>query len=428
MATRKIKFTKPVLLGLPVPERGRDYYYDESLPNLGLCVTYGGTRSFHVKATMRGQTRRIAISNGKFPGMDILVARASARAMLADISANINPVEVKRGRKAMSDEAREAREASRERGILLGEVLKECLGMRKEKQKATYQRHFRRHIENEFGHLLKKPMIDITEDVVIAVYTERGKKCNNGMKYLGILFNYAKARYKREGTPIFSINPVDVLDKLNVKQEYKRRTKAIPVDELPAWFDAVEALEDRKDREYFIFLILTGARGGMTYDHLTWDKVDFENHTFIMKEKMGTDDVRLPLPEFIENLIKDRTNDTGPKGKVFPTAYDDGQAIIAAIEKAIGTRYTRHDLRRTFQTVAKAAKIAKDVRQELMEHKRDKSSTTEQYVIDELVQGYCDDDEELPIVLASRKIEATILRKAGRQVGAVISFPKNKHK
>ena len=87
MATIKCKrfnFTKAELDALPVPAK-RTWIYDTKVPQLGLTLLPSGTRSFHARATVHGQTKRIALENGKYPGMKVEQARNEAKRVLAQI-------------------------------------------------------------------------------------------------------------------------------------------------------------------------------------------------------------------------------------------------------------------------------------------------------------------------------------------------------
>jgi len=63
-----------------VPERGQKTYWDEHLPNFGLRVSQGGTRSFVV---MLGKERRL-LTLGRYPTISLSNARKQAKALIAE--------------------------------------------------------------------------------------------------------------------------------------------------------------------------------------------------------------------------------------------------------------------------------------------------------------------------------------------------------
>ena len=44
---RKINFTKPKLIALDPPVKGREYVYDARTPGLAICITEKGAKTFY---------------------------------------------------------------------------------------------------------------------------------------------------------------------------------------------------------------------------------------------------------------------------------------------------------------------------------------------------------------------------------------------
>ena len=68
---------------LPAPERGQTAYYDSVLPNFGVRVSHGGTRSFFVLVMIKGRRKRITL--GPYPTIKLADARKKARDVLAEV-------------------------------------------------------------------------------------------------------------------------------------------------------------------------------------------------------------------------------------------------------------------------------------------------------------------------------------------------------
>lgn len=419
---KDFKFSENKIKKLPVPEKGRVIYYDEALPELGLTITSAGVKSFHVKGRINGKPVRPVIPNGKFPSMHPEQARKIARGMLADMARGINPIQAKR--ENVKAEALKKAEAVYSE-ITLGTVLKDFLDSKKLIHKPATVNNYNRYIKSEldFGVFLDKPLILITLEEILKVHNERGQKANQAIKALKTMFNFAMNAYEFNGQSIFTRNPVSKYESLGIKKKYNKRTGTLDGEDFEKWFAATEKLEDRRDREYILFLLFTGCRGGEVYEKLKWNMIDFNKHTYVLDNTKNRKDVELPLPEYIENLIKDRAGDNGETGKVFPQVYDDGQDILDFLEKKAGTRVTRHDLRRTFTTICEACEIPQSVIKQLLNHTRTSSDAdvTNNYKQFLKVAAFREDKTD-PVLAATRKIEKTILRVAKRFKGEVLEF------
>lgn len=415
MASNLISFTEKYLTSLPIPEKGRVRYYDKKLPQLGITVTEKGTKTFHVKATIDGMTKRPAIKNGKFPNMHPDQARRCARELLVSISNNGDPVKARR-EKAKQQEASQ---------VTYREVLEAFLDANKHKHKEATQEIHRRASQNtkDFGLYLDRPLADITYEIVVAVNSDRGQKCIQAMKTLKAMFNFAKNTYFLDGKPIFAENPVARLWALKLNNKYRKRISILKADQFPAWFAALDKLEDPRDKEYWLFLLFTGCRGGETYQNMTWDRIDWKNHTFSFYDtKNRTNVFMAPLPKYIETILVKRKDDTGKNGKIFPQVGEVGHQLISALEELTGFRITRHDLRRTFTTVAASCSIPDIILKQLLNHKSDNSSgVTDDYKQMHEVTSFRSDKSD-PVRSASQLIESALLRVADKYDNNVLSL------
>ena len=420
------KFSEGKIKKLPIPNDKRAIYYDEALPELGLTITSSGVKSFHVKGRINGKPVRPAIPNGKFPSMHPEQARKIARGMLADMARGVNPIQAKR--ENIKAEALKKAEAVYSE-ITLRTVLNDFLDSKKLIHKPTTQKNYTRFISNkaDFGKFIDKPLMLITLEEILKVHNERGQKANQAIKALKTMFNFAMNAYEFNGQPVFTRNPVLKYESLGIKKKYKKRTGTLDGEDFEMWFAAVEKLEDRRDREYILFLLFTGSRGGEVFEKLKWNMIDFDKHTYVLDNTKNRKDVELPLPDYIENMIKDRAGDSGETGRVFPQVYDDGQDILDFLEKQTGKRVTRHDLRRTYTTICEACEIPHSVIKQLLNHTRTSSDAdiTNDYKQFLKIAAFREDKTD-PILSATRKIEKTILRVAKRFNGEVLEFSNTK--
>lgn len=415
MASNLISFTEKNLNALSIPAKGRKRYYDKKLPQLGITVTDKGSKSFHVVATLDGMTKRPAIEHGKYPNMHPDQARRIARDMIADISKNGDPVKARRD-KAAHDKASQ---------VTYRDVLDDFLEANKHKHKESTQKNHTRFAESseDFGEYLDRPLSDITFDIVLEVNTRRGQKSIQAMKTLKTIFNFALNTYFLNGKPVFTENPVARLWALKLNNKYVKRTKILKAEQFPAWFAALDKLEDPRDKEYMLFLLFTGCRGGESYENMTWDHIDWDKHTYTFHDtKNRTDVFMAPLPDYIEQMLLLRKEDTGEDGQIFPQVGKDGQNIINDLEELTGFRITRHDLRRTFTTCAAACEIPDIILKQFLNHKSDNSTgVTDDYKQMHEVAGFRIDKSD-PVRSASQQIESALLRVAGKYKDNIVSL------
>jgi integrase len=85
----RLTFSKTRLAELPVPERGRKYYYDDRTPGFAFCVTDKGARNFYFCAKVAGRSIRTKI--GPFPGLPVEQARDIAAKKIGGVANGIDP-------------------------------------------------------------------------------------------------------------------------------------------------------------------------------------------------------------------------------------------------------------------------------------------------------------------------------------------------
>ena len=76
------------------PSKTRQYYQDEKVSRLGLCVTPKGNKSFFTRLTINGKSYRRAI--GTFPDFTVSLARKQAILATAIVAEGNDPLQLKR--------------------------------------------------------------------------------------------------------------------------------------------------------------------------------------------------------------------------------------------------------------------------------------------------------------------------------------------
>ena len=157
MSTTRLNFTKAELSSLPTP-KALKYYRDIREPRLGLYITSTGAKSFFALVRANHQTRRAIL--GKFPDLSIPLARIRAAEAASETArTGVAPAQLKRDSKASQ--------------ITLNEVLD--IYIEEKDLKPGTIKDYRKAIRETFGDYINKPIILITEKVVLKQYKERGK-------------------------------------------------------------------------------------------------------------------------------------------------------------------------------------------------------------------------------------------------------------
>jgi integrase len=398
--SNRFKFTKSDLDALPVP-RTRMYVYDTKSPQLGLTILPSGTRSFHVRATVYGKTKRIALDNGKYPGMKIEHARREASRVLAQIADETDPVEAKREAKASAVTLRE----------VFNKYMDEKRTPRGTKLRDGTKAEYRMAIDKAVADYWDRPLADLDEKVIKRRYQKRLDqslaRAKSFHKVVTALFNFARANYKRSsGASYFPDNPAQVIVEERLLVKTPRRKTYIKKGELSDWFDAVESL-GTIEREFLQFVLMTGCRKSEAL-WLTWRRVNLRAGTFKLVDTKNREDVELPIPFHLMPMLKRRKG----KGKerVF-TVGDDAKACLGKVRTATGIYFTLHDLRRTYATTAEDIDISGLTVKRLLNHLTD-ADVTAGYQIPDL--------ERLERV--SQRIVRELLIRSGRLNADVVEL------
>lgn len=77
-----MRLTELSVRHIEIPERGQKIHFDDTLPNFGIRVSYGGTRTW--VALIGSEHSRKLISLGRYPALSLKDARAKAREVLVN--------------------------------------------------------------------------------------------------------------------------------------------------------------------------------------------------------------------------------------------------------------------------------------------------------------------------------------------------------
>jgi integrase len=236
-------------------------------------------------------------------------------------------------------------------------------------------------VDRHFEEWKTKKVTEITEKMVLAKhkeFTRIGKTtCNSAMRVLRALLRYANA------IKITQEIVTDVLAKARMWHKPKRKDRIITSEDLPAWLDAVESLENIKTKTYFLTLLYMGFRSTELLS-TKWENVNMRTHTIkLIDTKNGTDHT-LPIPQVLWPYYKKIKAHTGKTPFVFPSdsypeldqPLDRPKRAIKAVCVASGVEFSPHDCRRTFATIAEASGLTFTMIKRLLNHTTDTDVTT----------------------------------------------------
>jgi len=369
-----MNITKAKIEKLPTPETGQKIYRDEVLKGFGIRISSGGTKTFFVEKRIEGRVKRISID--KYPVLTVEEARIEAKVLLGKIAKGENPIAEKR-----DDESHK---------IDLRQVFNDYLVARKDLKETTINDYEK--VKNwGLKDWMDKPIVDITKTMVMRKHSKLGEsseaRANLAMRLVRALFNFAAANYENGyGKPLITENPVKRLSDTRAWFRVERRNTVVKAHQLPKWFEGVNSLAnvdhntrlDRADmgrtvRDYLVLLLLTGLRREEAAS-LTWDNVDLKSKTLTVQDTKNRTDHTLPLSDYLLKLLAQRYEGSKISGYVFPGYGPKGHIIFVGKHKdkaikAAGFKFTLHDLRRTFITIAESIDIPFYAVRRLANHK-----------------------------------------------------------
>ena len=393
------------------PEAGQRFVRDVRLPGFALRITAGGIKSWIVEARMRGAKTAKRRTLGRYPAISADRARTLAIQEL--------------GRYAEGTDRLQEQRDKRVRGLTLGQVFDDYLVIRTLKPSTVMD--YRTAFKASFEDWKDRPVADITRNMIEQRHKRdslRSKaRANFAMRLLKALLNFAAAKYETtDGDALLSDNPVKRLNATQSWNRIERRRNLIRLHQMPAWFDALDYLRTLKGMapvaaDYFEFLILTGCRRTEAII-LTWDNVDLPGKLFRLPDTKNREMHELPLSDrLVEMLTRMKSEAAAGQPLLFSNAEvamkHEGHWLKKMVEKS-KIKFSPHDLRRTFATVAEGLDVPTYALKRLMNHLTGADVTA----------GYVQIDVER-LRVPMQKITDTILTAAGRRgtPAKVIEFP-----
>ena len=171
------------------------------------------------------------------------------------------------------------------------------------------------------------------------------------------------------------INPAQGVKKFKEKS----RDRFLHPDELPAFFESLEAEENDTIRDYVYVSILTGVRKANVLA-MRWEEINFERQEWFIPETKNRDPLRVPLVPKVIEILKNRAFLYGCQNWVFEGSGETGHLVEPKagwkrILTRAGIKNLRiHDLRRTVGSWQAATGASSFIIGSTLGHKDQKST------------------------------------------------------
>jgi len=394
-----------------LPETGQRFVRDVRLPGFALRITAGGIKSWIVEARMRGAPTPKRRTLGRYPNVTADRARILAIQELGRFAEGVDRLQELRNKKT--------------RALTLGQVLEDYLGIHT--LKASTVNDYRKAFRAAFDDWRDKQITAITREMVEQRHSReslRSKaRANLAMRLLRALFNFAIAKYENsDGSPLVTDNPVRRLNALQSWNRVERRRTLVRLHQMPAWFDALDHVRTLSEKgqavaDYYEFLIFTGCRR-MEGQMLTWASVDLSGKLFRLPDTKNREIHELPLSDRLVELLTRLRSEAKPEQELIFSVAGKPLGNVTywqqKMEEKSEIKFSPHDLRRTFATVAEGLEIPPYTLKRLMNHLTGSDVTA----------GYVQIDVER-LRVPMQRITDAILTAAGRRgtPAKVIEFP-----
>ncbi|HII2321957.1 TPA: tyrosine-type recombinase/integrase [Escherichia coli] len=317
---------------------------DSLTPGLFLLVHPNGSKYWRFRYWISKKERLLAI--GVYPLISLKEARKRATESRLLIAQGIDPMDLARKEKAID---------ALNMAASFKTVAEDWLTTRVSGWSESYTKQVRTALKNDVYPVLgKRSIVDITARDVLALLQKKERTAPEQARKLrqriGEIFKFAVI------TELVTRNPVADLDTA-LKARRPGHNAWIPINEIPAFYKALERAGSVQIQTAILLLILTALRTA-ELRLMRWEWVDLQSATItlpaeVMKARRPH---VVPLSRQAVELLQDQFTRSGYSAFVFPGRFMDNKplsasAILKALER-IGYKSiaTGHGWRTTFST------------------------------------------------------------------------------
>jgi len=331
----KINFNKRAIEALEPPASGRRYVYDTRTPNLQVCITQAGSRTFLRYGKVKGKPERTII--GRFPAVTVSQARDTCK----DMSGRIVRGEV-------------PQEKRRRGGLTLKQLFKLYLERYAKAHKRTWK-----HDDYQFGKYLaewhERKVADVTkadvQELHVRIGDDIGKTTANRVRsLLSKLYSFALENDIHDANPCVGVR----------KFRERSRDRYLQPDELPRLFAKLDAEPNQTFADFVRLSLFVGARRANMLA-MRWDEVSIARREWRIPETKAGESQLVPLPLAAVEILERRQQNANGSPWVFPSRSKSGhlesprKAWLRLCERAGIEGLTIHDLRRSLGSWQAAA-------------------------------------------------------------------------
>lgn len=327
---KNINFIKKTLDSLKLPDKNkRHYFYDTKIKGLELMVTDQGTKSFKVYRKFNSKPVRVTL--GKYPEMTIENARKEAQRVIADMISGKNPNEEKKNIRSETT---------------FGEMFKIFMERHSKITKKSWIAD-EQDVPRFLSQWFERKLSTITKQEIQLVHEKIKKEnglyqANRMLARIHIIYNKA-IEWGWNGT-----NPASSIKKFKEKS----RDRFLHPDELPRFFESLEAEPNSTIKDYIYVSLFTGARKSNVLS-MKWEDINFERCEWLIPETKNGESLRVHLTEKVTDILKNRRQSSSNSKWVFESIGKTGHLVEPKsgwkrILQRAGIKDLRlHDLRRT---------------------------------------------------------------------------------
>lgn len=350
---------------------------DTKAPNLAVRATPSGAKSYVFEAKLKGSTIRLVIGDVKAWSID--KARGAAGEFRVLVDRGLDPRAVER------DKAAEQHRES-ERATTVADVWPVYMQHGKPRRKDAWKPRYVLDLQRAAslggepkrrgagtmkpGHLaplMPLRLVDIDRDTVREWYAvEKLRAPVQAARAVAMFAGFVTwCATRREYRDLIRDKDCARASGLaDMLPPVKRRTDAVELGQLRAWFKATNELANPQARAYLQGLVLTGARRE-ELAALKWSDVDLRWHKLTIADKVDSTRT-IPLTPYLAEVLAALPREKLPNGRPNPYVFAsplsksgriaEPRAPHAEVLEAAGIEHvTIHGLRRTFSLLGEAA-------------------------------------------------------------------------